>query len=212
MTHPTGNGIDTELGLVIEQAAIDPAASTEELGEVTRNFDYYLARLVASLVLGNRPFQERLIVLLFGSDGFGQRFDERVRQVVSNTPRETQVTHVHHVEVDNLEPMYEGRHTGSPWPAIVLGAIIGLLTGVIVMFLVNAGLAEVFFEDGFRRALVSDTVDEWGFMIPFVTCTTLTGTAFGALCWALWGNKTPIVVGWREPATSTERRPVRPSS
>lgn len=201
------NNSDRDLGLAVEQGAIDPAGSTEELGEVARNTDYYLARLIASLITQSEPLRSRLASLLITDGPLTAHFTTIVQQTAR--PVRNEIVYDYRVNDDEAIIGDVPATRRTPW--VIIGAIVGAVLGMVFNMLVDADNPALYARlDGFDQ-LIRAGVDGWPVMIAVVVAFTFAGMIIAEKFWDWFGPKhRDVIVGIRprpRAATPNAERP-----
>lgn len=172
----------TPLATEIHTASGAPAQNNEDLELIGHGLIANIVRLIVSLLTASTKFRDILVTSVVQHSIFTTHVVDSARAGLADDLKAPR-TVVQSVNFANIEPVY-GRVrvlAGVSRLAIVVGAIIGFVAGVVAMMMIDATPVTVDLADQSASVGVSQAVDAWWFIVIVVALSTLAGAVIGSL-------------------------------
>lgn len=174
----------TPFGDEISEATCYPATDHQELDQIGRGFMKYLVRLIVSVIVSSARVRSQIFNAIICNPRFGDIVTEKARTGLAEELRVRNIV-VHEVDARNIRfvPQYKSYRTavGSSRIAILIGAIVGLLAGVLAMTVINATPVAVNVAHQTASIGVSGAVDQPWFIAICLAITTIAGGCIGSI-------------------------------
>lgn len=181
MTNMPGG---TPFGDEIAEATCHPAKDYQELDQIGRGFMKYMIRLIVSLITSNARVRSHLFDAVTRHYKFPTMVVDAARAGLAEE-LSARNTVVYEVDASNIRfvPRYKSYRTavGSSRIAMLIGAILGLLAGILAMTMINATPVAVNVAHQTASVGVSSAVDQPWFIGVFLVITTVVGYCIGSV-------------------------------